>query len=168
MLRCSIHLTNEPRDAAHEPTGMRNGLSLDSISLPQDCREARYGPEQGIGGERGSRLGMTGHNPVVMTSSDLWDAATAERYDDGSAFMYRPEVLDPAVAFLAELAGAGNTPGVSAHAATVEIHYAERRSSRRRPRAAGSTVDNVHASWSVVTPAPGAGPAAPPAARPTG
>ncbi len=42
-----------------------------------------------------------------MTSSDLWDAATAERYDDSSAFMYRPEVLDPAVAFLAELAGDG-------------------------------------------------------------
>lgn len=42
-----------------------------------------------------------------MTSSDLWDAETAERYDEASAFMFAPEVLDPAVAFLAELAGDG-------------------------------------------------------------
>lgn len=42
-----------------------------------------------------------------MTSSDVWDADTAERYDEASAFMFAPEVLDPAVAFLADLAGDG-------------------------------------------------------------
>ncbi len=42
-----------------------------------------------------------------MTSSDLWDAETAERYDASSAFMFAPEVLDPAVDFLADLAGGG-------------------------------------------------------------
>lgn len=42
-----------------------------------------------------------------MTTSDLWDAETAERYDDSSAFMFAPDVLDPAVDFLAELAGDG-------------------------------------------------------------
>lgn len=42
-----------------------------------------------------------------MTSSDLWDAETAERYDAASHFMFTPEVLDPAVAFLADAAGAG-------------------------------------------------------------
>jgi len=42
-----------------------------------------------------------------MTSSDLWDAETAERYDESSAFMFAPEVLDPAVDFLADLAGEG-------------------------------------------------------------
>jgi SAM-dependent methyltransferase len=42
-----------------------------------------------------------------MTSSDLWDIETAERYDETSAFMFRPEVLDPAVDFLADLAGGG-------------------------------------------------------------
>ncbi|WP_148613251.1 class I SAM-dependent DNA methyltransferase [Nocardioides rubriscoriae] len=42
-----------------------------------------------------------------MTSSDYWDAETAERYDESSAFMFAPEVLDPAVAFLADLAGEG-------------------------------------------------------------
>lgn len=42
-----------------------------------------------------------------MTSSDLWDDDTAERYDDQSAEMFAPEVLDPAVDFLAALAGAG-------------------------------------------------------------
>ena len=43
----------------------------------------------------------------VMTTSDLWDAETAERYDETSAFMFAPEVLDPAVGVLRELAGAG-------------------------------------------------------------
>lgn len=40
-----------------------------------------------------------------MVSSDLWDSDTAERYDVTSAFMFRPEVLDPAVELLADLAG---------------------------------------------------------------
>ena len=42
-----------------------------------------------------------------MTTSDLWDAETAARYDDTSAFMFAPDVLDPAVRSLAELAGGG-------------------------------------------------------------
>lgn len=42
-----------------------------------------------------------------MTSSDLWDEQTAAGYDSGSAHMFAPEVLDPAVAFLADLAGQG-------------------------------------------------------------
>jgi SAM-dependent methyltransferase len=42
-----------------------------------------------------------------MTSSDLWNEATARRYDDDSAEMFAPEVLDPAVDFLAALAGTG-------------------------------------------------------------
>lgn len=42
-----------------------------------------------------------------MTSSDLWDDETAESYDEDSAFMFRPEVLDPAVRRLAELADGG-------------------------------------------------------------
>ena len=42
-----------------------------------------------------------------MTSSDLWDAETADRYDETSAFMFAPEVLDPAVDALAELAAGG-------------------------------------------------------------
>jgi SAM-dependent methyltransferase len=42
-----------------------------------------------------------------MTSSDLWDADTARRYDDSSAHMFAPDVLGPAVEFLARLAGDG-------------------------------------------------------------
>ncbi|MGX6600538.1 class I SAM-dependent DNA methyltransferase [Micromonosporaceae bacterium Da 78-11] len=42
-----------------------------------------------------------------MTSSDLWDEDTARRYDDDSAGMFAPRVLDPAVDFLAGLAGSG-------------------------------------------------------------
>ena len=36
-----------------------------------------------------------------MTSSDLWDEETAERYDESSADMFAPEVLDPTVDLLA-------------------------------------------------------------------
>jgi len=42
-----------------------------------------------------------------VTSSDEWDEETARRYDDDSADMFAPEVLDPAVEFLARLAGSG-------------------------------------------------------------
>jgi SAM-dependent methyltransferase len=45
---------------------------------------------------------------VAVTSSDLWDEKTAGRYDEDSAEMFAPEVLDPTVAFLAELAGDGS------------------------------------------------------------
>lgn len=42
-----------------------------------------------------------------MTSSEIWDEETAQRYDAGSAEMFAPEVLDPTVDFLARLAGDG-------------------------------------------------------------
>lgn len=42
-----------------------------------------------------------------MTSSDRWDEYTAECYDATSAEMFAPDVLDPAVEFLAQLAGDG-------------------------------------------------------------
>lgn len=42
-----------------------------------------------------------------MVSSDIWDADTAAHYDESSAFMFEPEVLDPAVDLLARLAGEG-------------------------------------------------------------
>ncbi|MFD6396797.1 class I SAM-dependent DNA methyltransferase [Nocardia sp. NPDC060249] len=42
-----------------------------------------------------------------MVSSDVWDAAQAERYDRDSAFMYTPEVLDPTVRFLSDAADGG-------------------------------------------------------------
>ncbi len=42
-----------------------------------------------------------------MTSSEVWDEETAERYDASSAEKFAPEVLDPTVDFLARLAGSG-------------------------------------------------------------
>lgn len=42
-----------------------------------------------------------------MTTSDLWDEETAQRYDAMSAEMFAPHVLDPAVDFLAHLAESG-------------------------------------------------------------
>lgn len=42
-----------------------------------------------------------------MTSSDLWDAEAAERYDEECAEEFAPEILGPAVDVLAGLAGTG-------------------------------------------------------------
>jgi SAM-dependent methyltransferase len=42
-----------------------------------------------------------------MTSSDLWDEATAQRYDEAAADMFAPEVMGPTLDVLAELAGSG-------------------------------------------------------------
>jgi SAM-dependent methyltransferase len=44
---------------------------------------------------------------VAVTSSDLWGVEDAERYDEDSAEMFVPALLDPAVDFLARLAGPG-------------------------------------------------------------
>lgn len=43
----------------------------------------------------------------TVSESDYWNAETAAGYDAGSAFMFAPEVLDPAVDVLAGLAGGG-------------------------------------------------------------
>ncbi|HEY3013493.1 MAG TPA: SAM-dependent methyltransferase, partial [Nocardioides sp.] len=42
-----------------------------------------------------------------MSSSEVWDEATAKRYDATSAEMFGHDVLDPAVDFLASRAGDG-------------------------------------------------------------
>ncbi|MHB1940789.1 MAG: class I SAM-dependent DNA methyltransferase [Candidatus Dormibacteria bacterium] len=43
-----------------------------------------------------------------MVSSDVWDEETAATYDDEEAAeMFAPEIVEPAVDFLAELAGSG-------------------------------------------------------------
>jgi hypothetical protein len=57
------------------------------MSSPSTLSLARNGwPVPSTVGEAGS-----------MTSSDLWDAEAAERYDETSAHMFAPDVLDPAV-----------------------------------------------------------------------
>lgn len=43
----------------------------------------------------------------AVTSSDCWDEATAQRYDVACADMFAPDVLAPAVEFLATRAGEG-------------------------------------------------------------
>jgi SAM-dependent methyltransferase len=63
---------------------------------------------------------------MVMTSSDLWDEDTAERYDDLSAEMFAPEVLDPAVDFLAALAGCGPALELAIGTGRVAIPLADR------------------------------------------
>lgn len=61
-----------------------------------------------------------------MTSSDYWDAETAAAYDKSSAFMFEPDVLDPAVDRLAELAGDGPALELAIGTGRVAIPLAER------------------------------------------
>ena len=61
-----------------------------------------------------------------MTSSDYWDDDTAEQYDETSAFMFTPEVLEPAVDLLAELAGSGPALEFAIGTGRVAIPLAER------------------------------------------
>ena len=61
-----------------------------------------------------------------MTSSDYWDAEAAATYDESSAFMFAPEVLDPAVAFLADLAGNGAALELAVGTGRVALPLADR------------------------------------------
>jgi SAM-dependent methyltransferase len=62
----------------------------------------------------------------AMTSSDYWDAETAERYDEASAYMFAPDVLEPAVDFLADLAGDGPALEFAIGTGRVAVPLAER------------------------------------------
>ncbi len=59
-------------------------------------------------------------------TSDLWDAETAEHYDETSAFMFAPDVLEPAVRFLADLAGDGTALEFAIGTGRVAIPLVER------------------------------------------
>ncbi|MBO1752550.1 class I SAM-dependent methyltransferase [Actinotalea sp. BY-33] len=61
-----------------------------------------------------------------MTSSDLWDAETAMRYDDPSSPMFSSEVLAPTVDFLAELAGDGPALELAIGTGRVAVPLSER------------------------------------------
>ena len=63
---------------------------------------------------------------VTTTSSDLWDRATAATYDESSAFMFAPEVLDPAVERLGELAEGGRALEMAIGTGRVAVPLAER------------------------------------------
>ena len=59
-------------------------------------------------------------------SSEVWDAETARRYDEDSAEMFAPEVLDPTVDLLAELAGDGAALELAVGTGRVAIPLRER------------------------------------------
>ncbi|GAA5134832.1 class I SAM-dependent methyltransferase [Alloalcanivorax gelatiniphagus] len=61
-----------------------------------------------------------------MVSSDYWDAETAATYDEGSAYMFEPGVLDPAVDFLAALAGDGPALELAVGTGRVALPLADR------------------------------------------
>ena len=61
-----------------------------------------------------------------MTSSEVWDAETARRYDVDSAEMFAPEALDPTVDLLADLAGDGAALELAVGTGRVAIPLAAR------------------------------------------
>lgn len=61
-----------------------------------------------------------------MSSSDYWDAESARTYDESSAFMFDPEVLDPAVDLLVGLAGDGAALELAIGTGRVAIPLADR------------------------------------------
>jgi SAM-dependent methyltransferase len=61
-----------------------------------------------------------------MTSSEVWDQETAERYDADSSEMFRPEVIEPAVNLLAELAGDGAALELAIGTGRIGLPLAER------------------------------------------
>ena len=79
-----------------------------------------------------------------MTSSDLWDAETAEQYDETAAFMFTPDVLDPAVAFLAELADDGPALEFAIGTGRVAIPLVERGISMTGIELSEPMVDQLH------------------------
>lgn len=61
-----------------------------------------------------------------MSSSDLWSRESAEHYDESSAFMFAPAVLDPAVDTLHRLAAGGPALEFAIGTGRVAIPLAER------------------------------------------
>lgn len=90
------------------------------------CRWSTALTDRAVGAENEMTEGRPEDTLVAMTSSDLWDAETAERYDDTSAFMFEPDVLDPAVDFLADLAGDGPALELAIGTGRVAIPLADR------------------------------------------
>ncbi len=80
-----------------------------------------------------------------MTSSDLWDADTADRYDESSAFMFAPEVLDPAVDALADLAAGGPALELAIGTGRVAIPLTDRGVPVSGVELSGPMVDRLHA-----------------------
>ena len=79
-----------------------------------------------------------------MTSSDLWDAETAEHYDEASAFMFAPDVLEPAIRFLADLAAGGPALELAIGTGRVAIPLVERGDPVSGIELSPAMVDKLH------------------------
>ena len=85
---------------------------------------------------------MVGHAGAM--TSDLWDHEIAARYDETSAFMFTSNVLDPAVDFLAELAGQGAALELAIGTGRVAIPLTERGVSVSGIELSQPMVDQLH------------------------
>ena len=87
---------------------------------------------------------VSGCDAVGVTSSDLWDAETAKRYDESSAFMFASDILDPAVDFLAELAVDGPVLELAIGTGRVAIPLTQRGISVTGIELSQPMVDQLH------------------------
>lgn len=79
-----------------------------------------------------------------MTSSDLWGADAASRYDDPASPMFSPEVINATVDFLAHLAGQGPALEFAIGTGRVAIPLAERGVSVSGIEMSQPMVDQLH------------------------
>jgi SAM-dependent methyltransferase len=63
---------------------------------------------------------------AVMQQDEIWDSATAERYDTPGTGMFAPEVLGPTIDFLARLAGDGPALELAIGTGRVAVPLSER------------------------------------------
>src|SRR3712207_3872585 len=63
---------------------------------------------------------------TAMRHDEIWDADAARRYDTPGTGMFAPEVLDPAVDRLAELAGGGRALEFAVGTGRVAVPLSER------------------------------------------
>ncbi len=82
---------------------------------------------------------------VGMTTSDLWDADAADRYDEAVADMFAPDVLTPTVDLLADLAREGRALEFAIGTGRVAIPLAERGVDVTGIELSQPMVDRVHA-----------------------
>jgi len=61
-----------------------------------------------------------------MSDDGYFDERVADRYDESSAEMFDPEVVDPAVDFLAELAGSGHALELGIGTGRIALPLAQR------------------------------------------
>src|SRR5690606_10039839 len=132
--RAGARLPGCPGQAAADAAGPDAGPGGPRLPGGRQPLPGGGGPGQAhLGGvpERTGALETVGQRPLArdivggMRQEDIWDAEAARRYDTPGTGMFAPEVLDPAVRRLAELAGGGRALEFAIGTGLVAVPLAE-------------------------------------------